>query len=386
MASVESIIARAHELGLNAAGISPAQPIGTERYEAWLANGYQGGMAYLARPDAVQRRADPTLILPGVRSIVTAGMNYHTLPLPPELRDDPSRGVIASYAWGNDYHDVLRPRLHELAAFIQAQLGQPVAWRGYVDTGPVLERQVAARAALGFVGKNTNLIHLHLGSWLFLGEILVSAELPPTVGQAGHGAHRQGTCGACTRCLESCPTNAFVAPYVLDARRCISYLTIELEGPIPTELRPLLGNRIFGCDICQEVCPWNRRFARQSLESSFQPGPDSIAPRMLDLIALDEEGFRRRFRHSPIKRAKRRGLLRNVAVALGNWGDPGAVPALVRALGDAEPLIRGHAAWALGRIGTTEARTALGEALAIETDSWVHEELRNASRDSRGMM
>ncbi|MEJ2210289.1 MAG: tRNA epoxyqueuosine(34) reductase QueG, partial [Anaerolineae bacterium] len=285
------------------------------------------------------------------------------------LRDDASRGVIASYAWGPDYHDLMLPRLEELAAVP----GQPAAHRAYVDTGPLLERALAAAGGLGFIGRNTNLIHPRLGSWLFLGEILMDVDLPPMAVSESEAA---GTCGRCTRCLQACPTGAFAAPYVLDARRCISYLTIELKGPIPRELRPLVGNRIFGCDICQEVCPWNRRFARPSDPPPWPaPPPEAMAPPLLELLALDEEAFRRRFAGSPIRRAKRRGLLRNVAVALGNWGHPAAVPGLVRALGDAEPLVRGHAAWALGRIGTPPARRALAQALPAEGDDWVREEI-----------
>jgi epoxyqueuosine reductase len=252
-----------------------------------------------------------------------------------------------------------------------------------VDTSPILERELASQAGLGFIGKNTNLIHPRLGSWLFLGELLCTQDLLPIREPAQHGREGavaaqvavEGTCGRCTRCLDTCPTGALVAPYVLDARRCISYLTIELKGPIPRHLRPLLGNHIFGCDICQEVCPWNRRFARPTGEPAFQPQADRIAPRLADLMALDDDDFRQRFRRSPVKRAKRRGLLRNVSVALGNWGDPSAVPALVHGLGDAEPLVRGHAAWALGRIGTAEARRALHEGLAEEGDEWVREEM-----------
>lgn len=355
-ALVKRVKARAAELGLDVLAIVPARPsTRTGEYQAWLDNGYHGEMGYLARPDAVQRRADPTLILPVARSIVSMGMNYHTVPLPPELRDDPSRGVIASYAWGVDYHGLLIPRLRALAATIQEELGEPVTFRDYVDTGPLLEREIAALGGLGFIGKNTNLIHTNLGSWLLLGEILVATDLPPSIEPSGPPAPRRaGTCGRCTRCLDACPTRAFVAPYILDARRCISYLTIELKGSIPRELRPLMGNRIFGCDICQEVCPWNRRYSRPTAEPAFQPRPDSIAPRLLELMALDEAGFRAHFEHSPIRRAGRRGLLRNVAVALGNWGSPAAVPALSRALDDPEPLIREHAAWALGQTASLQ--------------------------------
>jgi epoxyqueuosine reductase len=378
--SATKITTHAHKLGFDLVGIA-ASTESTEvaHYQAWLDKGYQGEMAYLARPEAVARRADPARILPGVRSVVVVAANYYTVSLPRELRDDPGRGVISSYAWGADYHDLLTPRLDQLAAFIEAEMDQPVAHRSYVDTGPVLERELAACAGVGFVGKNTNLIHPRLGSWLFLGELLLAVELRPVVSVLpGLRSDAEGTCGDCTRCLDACPTGALVAPYVLDAQRCLSYLTIELKGPVPRDLRPLVGNRVFGCDICQEVCPWNRRFARRTAEAAFQPWPDGIAPRLLDLLALDEEGFRRRFLGSPVKRAKRRGLLRNVAVALGNGGDRAAVPALVEVLRDPEPLIRGHAAWALWRLGTGEARRGLEAALRVEEEAWVREEIAAA--------
>jgi epoxyqueuosine reductase len=267
---------------------------------------------------------------------------------------------------------------------VQQQIGSDFPYRAYVDTGPILEREIAARAGLGFIGKNTNLIHPQLGSWLLLGELLlpieVLSEAPQCMASGTDGGLaellRRGTCGRCTRCLDACPTGAFVAPYVLDSRRCISYLTVELKGPIPTELRPLIGNRIFGCDVCQKVCPWNRRFASPTLVEVFRSGPGASAPRLLDLMSFDDTAFRRRFRDSPVWRAKRRGLLRNVAVALGNWADPAAAPALSRALDDVEPLIRGHAAWALGRIASENARRALQTALATETDEWVRSELK----------
>jgi epoxyqueuosine reductase len=364
----------AREAGLDLVGIVPLAPPATlERYDQWLAAGHHGEMAYLARADAVERRRDPARILPGARTAVAVGLNYHTLPLPPELRDDPSRGIVASYAWGPDYHDVMLPRLHRLAAALAQATGRPIPYRAYVDTGPVLERDLAARAGLGFVGKNTNLIRPHLGSWFFLGELLLADELEPL-----EVLPARGTCGRCTRCLDACPTAAFTAAYVLDARRCISYLTIELKGPIPHELRPLMGNRIFGCDVCQEVCPWNRRFARPARETAFRPDPDVVAPRLLDLLALDDEGFRRRFAGSPVKRARRRGLLRNAAVAAGNWGDPAAVPVLAALLDDHEALIRGHAAWALGRAATPAARRALDGHRPLEADGWVRSEIEAA--------
>ena len=371
----EAIEERGHELGFDLVGIAPADPSQTiSAYIDWLNRGYAGEMRYLERPDRVERRRDPSVVVPGVKSVVVVGKNYFTRELPAEILNDPSRGIIASYAWGLDYHDVMTPRLRELQAFIEEQVGGQVYGRAYVDTGPVLERDYAVRAGLGFFGKNTMLIHPRWGAWLFLGEILLDVALD-------HDApDSRGTCGACTRCLDACLTDAFPEPYVLDARRCISYLTIELKGPIPRALRPLMGNRIFGCDICNEVCPWNKRFARPIVEPAFQPHPDHVAPRLLDLIGLDDDAFRKRFRDSPIKRAKRRGLLRNVAVALGNWGDPVAVPALTRALHDHEPLIRGHAAWALGQIESARARRALEEALAVEEDDYTRDEIGAALR------
>jgi epoxyqueuosine reductase len=335
----------------------------------------------------VAKRENPALVLPEARTVISVGATYHTRPLPARFRDDPSRGIIASYAWGDDYHDPFASGLQNLARLLEDELGSAVAHRAYTDTGPILERDLAARCGLGFIGKNSSLIQPRLGSWLLLGELLVSAELPRTVSlqrmseEAEPRADR-GTCGECTRCLEACPTGALVAPYVLDSRRCISYLTIELKGSIPHELRPLMGNRIFGCDICQEVCPWNRRSAVEMAGRASQFAGDAVAPHLLDLLELDERAFSRRFGSSPIRRAKRRGLLRNVCVAVGNWGEPSAVLSLVRNLADAEPLIRGHASWALGRIGTQEAIAALGRAQGDETDDWVRDEMRQACLQS----
>lgn len=378
MTLAETIKHRAYKLGFDLAGIAPADPPQTvSAYIDWVNRGYAGEMRYLERPDRVERRRDPSLSVPNAKSVIVVGKNYFTRQLPAEILNDPSRGIIASYAWGLDYHDVMTPRLRELQAFIEEQVGGQVHGRAYVDTGPVLERAYAVRAGLGFFGKNTMLIHPRWGAWLFLGEILLDVDLDYDAPDT------RGTCGACIRCLDACPTDAFPAPYVLDGRRCISYLTIELKGPIPRPLRPLMGNRIFGCDICNEVCPWNRRFARATDEPAFQPAADHVAPKLLDLIALDDDEFRERFRDSPIQRAKRRGLLRNVAVALGNWGDPAAVPALTRALHDHEPLIRGHAAWALGQIESAHARRTLEKALVMEADGHVQDEIKAALADHR---
>ena len=369
MSLTQRICDRARDLGFDLAGVVPAHPVPhLDAYHSWLAQGYHGEMGYMARPDRVERRADPTRLIPGVRSIVCVGLNYYPGAWPAGLRRDPSLGLVSNYAWGLDYHALMMPRLEELAAFVRSEVGtgdgagRGVATRAYVDTGPVLERAYAAEAGLGFIGKNTCLIHPRMGSWLFLGEILLDLELDSTSEKTGVG------CGTCTRCLDACPTGALVAPYVLDARRCISYLTIELKGPIPHELRPLMGNWIYGCDVCQEVCPW-QRFARPTGERFFQTaGPGRAAPVLLDLIGMDEETFRQRYGGSPIFRGGRGRLLRNAAVALGNWGNEQAVPALVSALSDVESLVRAHAAWALGRIGGQAARKALGDAWQRERD------------------
>ncbi len=335
----------ARSLGFSDVAIIPARPGDHARYYAdWVAAGYHAEMGYLARPDAIARRADLSRTVPNAQSVVVVAANYHTTHLPPEILNDPSRGIIASYAWHLDYHDLLTPKLRQLQAWIAAQVDVPVSGRAYFDTGPVLERDLAARGGLGFIGKNTCLINPTRGSYLFLGEIILALSLP------FDDPPPRGTCGNCTRCLTACPTDALVEPYLLDSNLCISYLTIELKGEIPPHLRPKLGNRIFGCDICQEVCPYNRRFAIPTDDPAFRAPLNRMAPPLLDLMALDDEAFRERFRGSPIKRTKRRGLLRNVAVALRNWGNPAAIPALEKASRDAEPLIRVHAEWALARI------------------------------------
>jgi epoxyqueuosine reductase len=355
-------------LGFDLLGIAPAlPPPHAEALDPWLTAGHAGEMAYLARNAA--RRVDPGEAVPGARSIVVCGVHYRAAEPDPVLWSDPSRGQIARYAWGDDYHDILLPKLRALQTWLEQRVGRAEIGRSYVDTGPVLERPVGVMAGLGFQGKNTLLIHPRQGSWFFLGEILVDVEL------AYDAPQPIGGCGGCTRCLTACPTQAFVGPHVLDARRCISYLTIELKGPIPRELRPLIGNHIYGCDVCQEVCPWNARWGQFSKEPAFTPRDQIVAPALLDLITLTDEQFRTRFKGSPIKRTKRRGLLRNVAVALGNWGNPQAVPALIGALYDHEPLVRGHAAWALGRIGGVDAQQSLGDRRVIEDDLWVCEEI-----------
>ncbi len=378
---------KARHLGFDAVAIARAHesPF-AQHFLTWVEEGYAGTMHYLARDP--KRRTHPQNLLPDVRSLIIVARNYwHPAP-PAEIWNDPSRGRISRYAWGQDYHDVLKPRLFALDAFLRELSGRTTYGRAYVDTGPILERAWALEGGLGFIGKNTCLIHPRLGSWLFLGVLLVPEALepdpPPTLVTSDPPLWRwpdgtTGTCGHCTRCLDVCPTRAFVAPYVLDARRCISYLTIELRGPIPHDMRPLMGNWIFGCDACQEVCPWNRRFARPTDEPAFQPEPDRIAPRLLELIRLDEAAFRQRFRKTPVWRAKRRGLLRNVCVAIGNWRSPEALPALEQTLaGEPEPLIRGHCAWALGRIPDSKARRLLQRFWEKEEDPYVRGEIAHA--------
>jgi epoxyqueuosine reductase len=369
----QQIKARATTLGFDLVGITSAAPLAyAGRYRDWVARGLAGAMDYMSRD--VDKRGDPTQVLPGARSVIVVGMNYQTEPaVPAEVQ---GRGWISRYAWGEDYHTVLGRQLEALVAAIRELAGTTVRARWYVDTGPILERELAWRAGIGWPGKNTNLINRRLGSWLFLGAVLVDLELACDTPATAH-------CGSCTRCLAACPTGALIAPGVLDARRCISYLTVELRGPIPRELRPLMGTHIFGCDICQAVCPWNRK-APATVEPAFWPRAGYAAPELLPLLGLSEEEFRVRFRGSPIRRAKRRGFLRNVAVALGNLRDPRAIPALAAALHDPEPLIRGHAAWALGRIGGTGAREVLRAALTAERDVDVRQELMWALAELEG--
>lgn len=371
------IVDRAYALGFDLAGVAPATPLPClDAYRAWLQQGYHGQMAYMARPDRVARRADPNRILPGARSIICVGLNYYPGPTPPGLADDPARGFISNHAWGADYHALLQARLEELVAYVRNVVGEKAAHRIYVDTGPILERAYAAEAGLGFVGKNTCLVNPRLGSWLFLGEILTDVDLPPTTGEP------KPDCGNCRRCLEACPTGALVAPYVLDARRCIAYLTIELAGPIPRDLRSSIGNHVYGCDTCQSVCPWHR-FTRPTQEQAFRPPEQGrVVPWLVQLIEMNEEQFQRQFAGTSILRTGRARLARNAAVALGNWRDEQAIPVLKQALErDEAPLVRGHAAWALGELGQA-ARQALRDALPGEVDPYVREEIQEAETGS----
>jgi epoxyqueuosine reductase len=369
---------RARELGFSAVGIAPVGPSAHgEAYDRWLREGMHGEMAYLSREDAVAKRHDPGVLVPGARSAIVLATNYYSADADSDASAsaDPSRAVFARYARNDDYHDLLKDRLIAFQDWINAEL-LPVSGRAYVDTGALFERELASRAGLGWFGRNTMLIQSRRGSYHFLGTILLNVELDYDAPFAADH------CGTCSRCLTACPTGALLgrdetgAPR-MDARRCISYLTIELRGPIPRDLRPLMGNRIYGCDICQEVCPWNS-FAEPTAEESFIPRAGVDGAALIELMGMSQEEFSRRFKNSPVKRTKRRGLLRNVAVALANWGSAEAVPALVGGLNDAEPLVRGHAAWALGRIGGETAREALRARLAVEDDAWVVSEITSS--------
>jgi len=328
-----AIKARAAALGLDVCGITSAAPARHAAfYRQWTADGNAGEMQWLTREP--ERRTDPRAVLPGARSIIVAGLNYWQ----PQPKD---RGRIARYALGEDYHHVLLEKLEALAAEISAA-GEGA--KIYVDTGPVLEKPLAERAGVGWQGKSTMLIHPKLGPWLLLGEIITTLTLEPDAPMRDH-------CGSCSRCITACPTGAITAPYQLDARRCIAYLTIELKGSIPEELRPLIGDRIYGCDECLDVCPWNR-FAQTTREVRFlaRAEDEDGRDRLHALLEISAAEFKRRFARSPILRVKRRGLLRNVCVVLGNIGTMDDLPALRRAAEHEEPLVREHAAWAIRRI------------------------------------
>jgi epoxyqueuosine reductase len=361
------IKSRASALGFVHCGIcAPVAPTRLTKLDEWLAAGFGGQMHYIAdRRDAY---ADPNRVLEGVKSLVMLGMQYSTVE-PTTLTA--TQGRVARYAWGNvDYHDVIREKLHELADDLRG-LAPGTLTRGVVDTAPLLEREFAQLAGLGWVGKNTLLLSKHAGSYFFLAALLTDVEL------TFDAPHLADHCGTCTACLDACPTQAFPRPYMLDATRCISYLTIELQDTIPVELRPGMGDWVFGCDVCQEVCPWNRSAPPASLEC-FSPHTDFNPLELLELFELDDDAFRRRFRHTPLWRSHRRGLLRNAAIALGNRHDPQAIPTLARALNDYEPLVRGAAAWALGQFHLVEVDQLLHARLSQEYDAQVIAEIQAA--------
>ena len=333
----EKIKARSSELGFTLAGVTtPEPPQHYATFKTWLAQNHHGTMNYLATEKSQARRANPLEILPECKSILVLATPYS----PPSPSRTQAEAKVASYAWGSDYHDVLPARMKELVHFIEEQVGVPIKNRYYTDTGPILERDLAQRAGIGWIGKNTCLINPKQGSYFLLSEIFLDLALepdPPFV--TDH-------CGTCTRCITACPTQCILADRTIDARRCISYLTIELKEDIPTELRSLMGDWVFGCDVCQMVCPWNR-FAVEGDSAFGDKNPSHSLP---DELTITPEEFNKRFKRTPVKRAKRRGYLRNVAVALGNTGNLHALPVLHQALEDPELLVREHAEWAIENI------------------------------------
>ena len=347
----ERLVCFAHDIGFDSCRIAPCtEPAHAAEFRAWLRDGEHGEMNYMQRGE--EKRCDPQKVLPGARSIVVLALNYFQ---GNGVRRDAAIAktcTIARYAWGEDYHEVIEAKLNKIDQFLRGFGGQQ---KYYVDTGPILERDHAARAGIGWHGKNTMLIDERLGTWFFLAELLTTLELPPDQPVADR-------CGTCERCIAACPTGAITAPHQLDARRCISYLTIELKGSIPVELRPLIGDRIFGCDDCLDVCPWNR-FAQVSHEAAFS-ARESTGKSLRDYLELSDPEFRVLFKNSPIKRVKRRGFLRNVCVALGNVGDASDIPALERAATDPEPLLAEHAEWAICQI-----RSRRGESLRLAGSS-----------------
>jgi epoxyqueuosine reductase len=355
----DQIKTRARELGFDDCRITTAQaPESARHFEEWLRRQGHGEMGWLQRN--AFKRVDPSQVLNDARSIVTLAVSYHS-PLFPPLApvQSSSSGVIARYARYRDYHDILAEPLRNLTDSINQIAGPNTRSLWYVDTGPFLERDIAQRAGIGFVGKHTNLISKKLGNWFFLAEIITTASIEPD-------APERNRCGTCDRCITCCPTDAITAPFQLDARRCISYLTIELKGSIPVDLRPAIGNRIYGCDDCLAACPWNR-FASESnlLREHFRA--DLNQPDLLELLALDDVGFKARFAGTPLIRTKRRGVLRNVCVALGNVGDAKALPALEKAAHDPEPLIAEHARWAIEEINARSHGQIIHSAHAVES-------------------
>jgi len=336
------------EVGFDLAGLARADaPRELAFFPEWVGRGYAGGMAYLT--SQVDRRRDLKAAFPWASTLICVALQYDT-PHPYSTSSPSSRGWISRYAWGDDYHDVMNAMLDRLGQKLLAETGR-FRWRRYVDTGPIVERAYAAAAGIGAWGKNTLLLHPEHGSWFFLGEIVTDLEI-------ASDRPLPDMCGSCTACLDACPTGALVGPYVLDATRCISYLTIEVKGAIPEDRREGVGHHVFGCDICQDVCPWNRRRARAG-GGHFEPRAGLASPDLGDLATLSEDGFRERFRRSPVKRAKRRGLLRNVAVALGNSGNPSYRAVLEHLADDVDPVVREHALWGLNQLAGRPERRRL---------------------------
>lgn len=362
----KSIKEKALEIGFDLAGISPAGSFPENQfYKEWLAKGFAGEMKYMEREP--EKRENIKKIFPEAKSVISCGLNYNT-DYPYSVREtDMTKGWIARYAWGDDYHDTINDKLRLLLRFIEEAVHREVEAKIYVDTGPVLDRIYGKYAGIGWIGKNTCVINQEIGSWIFIGEIITDLELE-------YDTPVPDRCGTCTRCIDACPTDALREPYVLDSRLCISYLTIELREKIPLELRSEMKNNIFGCDICQDVCPWNRR-AKATEESSFQPREGLYNPELSSFTNLTEEDFKRIFKGSPVKRAKRKGFLRNVMVAVGNSELKELSPYAEKSLHDKDPLVRTHAAWALWRLEGEDSYEALSNHLVTENDPMVREEI-----------
>ncbi len=366
-----SIKGKARDLGFNLCGVTPAKPSPTlSAYLRWIENGMQGEMGYMARTDRVRRRQDLRQIMPSAKSLILVGLDYFARFADEETMSDPSRGRIAAYAWGMDYHQVLELRLELFADWLAEASGQRLAQKVYVDTGAVLERSHAQQAGMGFIGKNTMLIHPRRGSSFFIGEIISTLEFDDY-----DKPHRETMCGTCTRCMAACPTDAFPAPYVLDSRRCISYHTIENKGWIDRDLRADFGNWIFGCDICQDVCPF-QRFAEETDEVAFLPlDMDRVAPKLTDILMSNAESFRAMFRRTPVERVGRERMVRNACIAAGNWQDERAIPHLIQLLYDEKALVRGHAAWALWQTMEVDCSKLLTDLYRREDDAGVRSEV-----------
>lgn len=360
----KSIKSAAEETGFDWCGICPAVvPGGLDRFHQWLDAGYHGEMEYLSsRKDAYSH---PDHVLEGARSIVMLALGYRTS-VPNTVKA--GQGRVSRYAWGEvDYHDVIHKRLKLLKQHV-LEIRPDSRVRGVIDTAPLLEREFAMLAGLGWQGKNTLILSKSAGSWFFLAALLVDFVL------AYDDPHETDHCGTCQACLDACPTDAFAGPNLLDATKCISYLTIELRKPVPVELREPMGDWVFGCDVCQDVCPWNSKSVPSSVVE-FQPADQMNPLELTELFDMDDDAFRARFRKTPLWRSKRRGILRNAAIVLGNQQSDMSVPALIKGLNDSEPLVRGAATWALGKIASTAALTALKRRLALETDHDVLTEL-----------
>ncbi len=362
----KSIKEKALEIGFDLVGISSVGSFPENQfYKEWLARGFAGEMKYMEKEP--QKRENVRGVLPEAKSVISCGLNYNT-DYPYSIRENDGRkGWISRYAWGDDYHKVIKDKLLLLLEFIKRISPEETKARIYADTGPVLDRVYGKYSGMGWFGKNTCIINQKIGSWIFIGEIVTNLELecdnPVT-----------DRCGTCTRCIDSCPTGAILESYVLDSRLCISYLTIELQEKIPVELRDRIGNNVFGCDICQDVCPWNRK-AKTTNEPSFQPRDGLYNPELSSLVKLSEEDFRRIFKGNPIKRARRKGFFKNILVVMGNSGSKEFIPDIKESLNDEDPTVRAHAAWALSKLEGENSYKTLSDRLDIESDSIVREEI-----------